>query len=64
MLVPQDEDRFTVTLELVVSPPFWGWLFGLGEQVEVLSPAWAVEEFRQRLDQVRAVYDTAKTQEG
>ena len=64
MLVPQDEEHFTVTLDLVVSPPFWGWLFGLGAQVEVLSPAWAVEEFRQRLDQVRAVYDTAKTQEG
>lgn len=63
MLVPQDEGHFTVTLDLVVSPPFWGWLFGLGAQVEVLSPAWAVEEFRQRLDQVRAVYDTAKTQE-
>lgn len=63
MLVPQDEEHFTVTLDLVVSPPFWGWLFGLGAQVEVLSPAWAVEEFRQRLDQVRAVYDTAKTQE-
>lgn len=64
MLVPQDEGHFTVTLDLVVSPPFWGWLFGLGAQVEVLSPTWAVEEFRQRLDQVRAVYDTAKTQEG
>ena len=63
MLVPQDEEHFTVTLDLVVSPPFWGWLFGLGAQVEVLSPAWAVEEFRQRLDQVQDVYDTAKTQE-
>lgn len=61
MLVPQDEGHFTVTLDLVVSPPFWGWLFGLGDQVEVLSPAWAVEEFRQRLEQVARLYDTAKT---
>lgn len=60
MLVPQDEEHFTVTLDLVVSPPFWGWLFGLGQQVEVLSPTWAVEEFRQRLAQVAGVYESAQ----
>lgn len=29
MLVPDGEDHFTVTLDVVVSPPFWGWVFGL-----------------------------------
>lgn len=62
MLIPQDEEHFTVTLDLVVSPPFWGWLFGLGQQVEVLSPTWAVEEFRQRLAQVAAVYESAQNE--
>jgi predicted DNA-binding transcriptional regulator YafY len=56
MLVPDGEDRFTVTLDLVVSPPFWGWLFGLGDQVKVLSPDWAVEEFRARLAKVAEQY--------
>ena len=56
MLVPDGEDRFTVTLDVVVSPPFWGWLFGLGDGVQVLSPDWAVEEFRQRLGRVAALY--------
>ncbi|MBM6896008.1 WYL domain-containing transcriptional regulator [Pseudoflavonifractor capillosus] len=60
MLVPQDKGHFTVTLDLVVSPPFWGWLFGLGEQVEVLSPGWAVEEFRDRMARVAAVYESAQ----
>jgi len=49
MLVPEEEGHFTVTVDLVVSPPFWGWLFGLGTEVEVLSPQWAVDEFRDRL---------------
>lgn len=49
MLVPDDEEHFTVTVDLVVSPPFWGWLFGLGTEVEVLSPDWAAEEFRRQL---------------
>ena len=45
-LVPDGEDHFTAALDVVVSPPLWGWLFGLGAGVEVLSPDWAVEEFR------------------
>ena len=56
MLVPDGEDHFTVTLDVVVSPPFWGWVFGLGDGVEVLSPDWAVDEFRRRLGQVAALY--------
>ncbi len=56
MLVPDGEDYFTVTLDVVVSPPFWGWVFGLGDGVEVLSPDWAVDEFRRRLGQVAALY--------
>ena len=56
MLVPDGEDHVTVTLDVVVSPPFWGWVFGLGDGVEVLSPDWAVDEFRRRLGQVAALY--------
>lgn len=57
MLVPDDETHFTVTVNVVASPNLWGWLFGLGDEVEVLSPDWAVEEFRTRLDAVRRVYE-------
>ena len=50
ILVPDGEDHFTVTLSLVVSPQFWGWLFGLGKDAAVASPAWAVEEYRIQLE--------------
>lgn len=56
MLVPDGEDHFTVTVELVASPPFWGWLFGLGSDVELLSPSWAVEEFKSRLSDLQQLY--------
>ena len=55
-LMPDGEDHFTAVLEVVVSPPFWGWLFGLGDGVEILSPGWALEEFRSRLTAVAALY--------
>jgi predicted DNA-binding transcriptional regulator YafY len=56
MLVPGADDTFTVTVTVAVSPQFWGWLFGLGDGVELLSPAWAVEAFRARLEEVRGMY--------
>lgn len=55
-LVPDGEGYFTVTLELVASPPLWGWLFGLGPGVEVLSPDWAVDEFAARLEAAASMY--------
>ena len=55
-LVPDGPEHFTALVELVVSPPLWGWLFGLGPGVEVLEPDWAVEQFAQRLKQVSALY--------
>ena len=56
-MIPDGPSHFTATLEVVISPPFWGWLFGLGDGVTVLSPDWAVEEFRQRLAAVAARYE-------
>lgn len=56
MLVPDGDDHFTVTLDVVVSPPLWGWLFGLGDGVEVLSPDWAADSFRQQLEAALARY--------
>ena len=56
MLVPGDDGTFTVTVNVVVSPQFWGWVFGLGDGVEVCSPQWAVEQFREHLDKVKALY--------
>lgn len=48
MLVPQGED-FTVTLDVVVSPQFWGWLAGLGPEARLEGPDWAVREYRDYL---------------
>ncbi len=49
ILVPEGEERFTVMLDVVVSPQFWGWVFGLGPNVRILAPRWAAEEYARRL---------------
>ena len=63
-LVPDGPDHFTALVDLVVSPPLWGWLFGLGPGVEVRSPSWAVEEFAARLEEVAALYRAGEPPEG
>lgn len=49
-------NHFTVTVDAVVSPQFFGWLFGLGDRVELLAPDWAAAAFRAQLDAVGANY--------
>lgn len=49
MLIPDGEDHFVLTVDAVVSPQFYGWLFGLGDGVELTAPDWAVEEYREML---------------
>ena len=49
ILIPDGPDHFLLTVEAVVSPQFYGWLFGLGSGVVLTAPGWAVEEWRRRL---------------
>ena len=56
MLIPGQDGTFTVTVTVVVSPQFWGWLFALGDGVELVAPQKAVEAYRTRLDEVRKKY--------
>lgn len=51
MLIPDGEGYFALTVDAVVSPQFYGWLFGLGEGVRLTAPAWAVEEYTAMLQE-------------
>ena len=51
MLVPREDGHFSVSVDVAVSPQFWGWIFALGEGVRVAAPQWAVAEYRRCLQQ-------------
>ena len=53
MLIPDGEEHFILTVDAVVSPQFYGWLFGLGPGVELTAPGWAVEEYGKMLEKAR-----------
>ena len=49
MLIPDGAEHFTVTLPVMVSPQFFGWLFGLEGGVQILRPQRVVEQYREHL---------------
>lgn len=49
ILVPDGPDSFTVQLPVVLSPQFFGWLFGLNGGLTITAPAQAVAAYRNQL---------------
>lgn len=50
-----DDAHFTVTANVSLSPTFYGWLFEFGGKIRLLSPATAVEEYK---DMVKAAFES------
>ena len=48
----QDEDHFCARVNVEVSRQFYGWLFGLGAGVKILSPDWAAQEMKKQVEQI------------
>jgi len=51
ILVPDGEEYFTVTLSVVMSPQFFGWLMGLDGSLTLVAPSEAVRAYRAKLSQ-------------
>ena len=60
MLIPYDENHFTVTIQTAVNVQFFGWLLGLGEHVRILEPQSAIDAMRSHLEKVRQLYENDK----
>ena len=51
------EDSFVFSAKVVLSPQFYGWLFALGSEAQLVSPLKAVEKYKEYLSKSKAVYD-------
>ena len=47
-MIPSGENRCIATVKVRISPVFWGWLFQLAGQMDIISPAKLKEEYRER----------------
>lgn len=48
-LIPDGPDHFTLAVRVVISPQFFGWLFGLEGKVSILSPENAAKAYEEML---------------
>ena len=51
-----DEEHFKVTVRVSLSPNFYGWLFGFGGKIELLSPDYAIDNYRDILNRTLSIY--------
>ena len=57
MIRPVDEEHFHVRVPVSVSPQFFGWLTGMGHQVEVVEPMWVRTSYQEYLEQILCSYE-------
>lgn len=57
MFISKDsETSFRVNLKVMLSPQFYGWLFGLGDKVKILSPASVAKKYIYHLNEIMKIY--------
>lgn len=56
IIIEDGQGCFTVTVDVNVSPQFFGWLLGLGTGVEIIGPADVVDEMRDYISAIHEKY--------
>ena len=56
MLIPMDEEHFTVNVNVRVSGHFFGWIISLGEGVKILGPNEVVEQMQAEIERLTKQY--------
>ncbi|MBR0312087.1 MAG: WYL domain-containing protein [Oscillospiraceae bacterium] len=55
-IIPDGDDHFTVSADVVVSPQFFAWLCGFGADAQLLAPASAAEQMKAYIEEIAALY--------
>lgn len=55
-IIPDGDEHFTITVSVVVSPQFFGWVFGFSSEVEILSPEEVRTEMKKQAEEICKKY--------
>ena len=62
MMIPADQENFTVNVTVMVSSVFLGWVFSLGERVKILGPEEVAEKMRKEGERLLRQYQRRQQQ--
>ncbi len=54
---PVGKDKFRVTLNVIVSAPFFSWMFSFGDRARIVAPQSVVAQMKEQLDSVKNLYN-------
>ncbi len=57
IMIPQQNDSFSATVNVQISPQFFGWICGFGTDIKILSPTDVVDEYKNKLSEIVNVYE-------
>jgi predicted DNA-binding transcriptional regulator YafY len=57
MLIPDGDEHFKVSADVVVSPHFFAWVAGFETKARIVAPKHVVEQMREYLGSIAAMYD-------
>ena len=56
MLIPDGDEHFIVTADVVVSPQFFAWVFGFGDMTQILGPQSVIDRMVSQSENVLSLY--------
>ena len=56
MIIPDGDDHFVVSADVVASPQFFAWVSGFGKMAKILGPQEVVDQMREHADAVASMY--------
>lgn len=60
MMMPVDEDHFTITVPVEVSPTFFAWIATFGRRVKIIDPEPVVAKMREFIEKMAEMYGEEK----
>ena len=57
LMIPADEEHFTITVPVEVSPTFFAWISTFGRRVKILEPAAVVKKMREFIQAAADMYE-------
>jgi predicted DNA-binding transcriptional regulator YafY len=58
-IIPDGDEHFTVSAQVVVSPQFFAWVSGFADEAKVIGPEHVVEQMREHSRKVAAQYEVS-----
>lgn len=56
IMIPVDEEHFTITAPIEISPPFFAWIATFGRRAKILGPEPVVDKMREFIGRVQDMY--------